>query len=71
MFEQAELDIPCPHCDQKIQKTVGWLQNHDAITCPACSGTFRFSADELERGLKQAEKLLGELGAFAGRIGKR
>lgn len=70
MFEHATLDIPCPHCAQKIEKTVGWLKNHDMLTCPSCSGSFGIRADELSRGLKQAEKLIGNFGAYARRLCK-
>jgi peptide subunit release factor 1 (eRF1) len=71
MFERAELDIACPQCGQKFKKTVGWLQQNDACACPGCGVEIRFETDELSRGIKGAEKAIGDLAATVKRLNRR
>ena len=35
-IRQTEVDLLCPHCGQKLRKTLGWLYDHDSFVCVPC-----------------------------------
>lgn len=60
-FSNAEIDVPCPKCGTKIRRSIDFLTSHKGMDCPSCKATIRLDADELRRGIKDADSKLDEL----------
>jgi hypothetical protein len=39
-LNDAEIDIPCPHCNQEFAETLGWLRANPTLVCRKCGGSF-------------------------------
>ena len=59
MFENANLDLPCPGCGTKHQRTVAWLKAHTEIPCD-CGATITVDSSKLHDGMKGVEKALSQ-----------
>jgi hypothetical protein len=69
MFDNAELEIPCPQCGEKIKKTVGGIKDEPKFRCPinGCDGWI--DAGEFVRGLNESGDELDDFGKnFGGTI---
>lgn len=64
------IDIPCPHCGQKLRQTIGQLKTKSSLTCKACKGTFDLDATDLRRKVAGVEKQLADFARKLGRLGK-
>lgn len=71
MFDDAKIDLPCPHCGKKTAKTVRWLKSHSEMACHACGELFQLDTKELKSGLSAAEKKVADLKRQLSRLGKR
>jgi DNA-directed RNA polymerase subunit RPC12/RpoP len=69
-FDEHALDIPCPHCGNKIQEKIGRLKTDPEITCPACAMSFTIDATEFRSGVAEAEKSLSSFLTGIGRMFK-
>jgi DNA-directed RNA polymerase subunit RPC12/RpoP len=59
LFDQQELEIPCPHCRARFKITVGALKQ-PGVQCPLCSASFETSQfrqqlDKVEQSLKELQ----------------
>ena len=57
-FDDQTLDIPCPDCGKKAEKSVGWLKANKKFTCSGCGQTIDLQSDQFRRELAKAEKAL-------------
>lgn len=67
VFDDQTIDIPCPNCGAKAKKSVAWIRRHDEITCAGCGAAITLKADELIRGLDEAQRALDRAMAQIGR----
>jgi DNA-directed RNA polymerase subunit RPC12/RpoP len=58
LFDQQELEIPCPHCRTRVKKTVRELKQ-PGVRCPLCGAAFDTS--QFKQQLDQVEQSLKEL----------
>jgi DNA-directed RNA polymerase subunit RPC12/RpoP len=58
LFDQQELEIPCPHCRTRVKKTVRELKE-PGIKCPLCGAAFDTS--QLQQQLDKVEQSLQQL----------
>jgi len=58
LFDQQELEIPCPHCRTRFKKTVGELKQ-PGVKCPLCEADFETS--QLKQQLDKVEQSLNDL----------
>lgn len=72
------IEIPCPHCAQKISKTVIQLKTLDHLTCPRCSSVIHLDKAHMRREIAKlqsavdtlVDKTTAELRRALGRLGK-
>ena len=57
---RKSLDLTCPECSHKFSKTIGSINLEMLFLCPGC-GNVMFDADDLIRGLKDAENAVDKL----------
>lgn len=61
MFDKEKVDIPCPECKRVSKMTIKEVKRNPSYACPGCQKTITLDADELTRGIKDAEKKLRKL----------
>ena len=63
LFEDHELEIPCPGCGHKTKQTIAWVKTHTEYVCSGvgCGQTVTLNRDELLRGLKVVQKSLDDI----------
>ncbi len=71
MFDKRALDIPCPQCGHKTQKSVAWLRDNSDFTCVGCGRDIHLEADQFRSGIKRAESQIAAMLRNLGKIGKR
>ena len=70
LFDNSDIEIPCPHCGKKTKKRIGSVQNDKTFTCPSCRKTSTLDASGLRKGLKSAQNSIDDLKRTLGKIGK-
>lgn len=70
MFDTQNLNIPCPQCGQKVEKSVGWIKANDSYVCPGCSGLVSLDKQGLIAGLNSADKALDAFRKSIRKLGK-
>lgn len=70
LFDNLDIDIPCPHCGEKTKKRVGSAKNDTAFTCSSCGKVSTVDAGQLREGVKSAEKSLSDLKRAIAKLGK-
>ena len=63
------LGIPCPHCSEKVEETIGRLKTDPKLTC-ACGATIQVDAKDLRSGIEQIERSLEQLRRTIRNFGK-
>lgn len=56
MFDNAEIEIPCPKCSVKAKKTIAWVKANDSLTCSGCDETIHVDKSGLIDGLQQVDR---------------
>ncbi|WP_152539987.1 hypothetical protein [Afipia sp. P52-10] len=65
LFDDASVEIPCPGCGHKHEKTLGWLKDVKEFTCDGCGAMVAVENAELRASLDGLDKAWGDvLGAF-------
>lgn len=54
--DHAELQIPCPQCGQKTNRTIGSLKAKPEVTCTACGHVRVIETADFEERLRAAQK---------------
>jgi len=52
--ESATIDIPCPKCQHKTTKSIGWLKANSQFTCE-CGVVVVLQHEELLEGLAEID----------------
>lgn len=60
LFENAEVEIPCPNCGHKTAQKVGWLKHNTQFTCGGCGRAIEVDSRKLHAGLDSAAKSIDE-----------
>jgi len=55
--DDATVQITCPACCKKIEKTVGWLKSNEQVICD-CGSRINVDANKVIAGLEKVERLL-------------
>ncbi len=71
ILDAATVAISCPGCRHKTEKTLGWLQANNEMTCPRCDFVFGLADDELQTRIAGADKILGSLHRKIRSFGKK
>ena len=63
MFDEIEIDIPCPNCDNKLKTTVKKLRTNPVLHCKHCGDDIKINADtsKFDRETQKVEKSLKKL----------
>lgn len=61
IFDDATLDIPCPHCGKEMTERIGRLNQNPTLTCSACGNLIEIKADELRSATDALQKQLDGL----------
>ncbi len=57
-IDDQYLELECPKCGHKFEKTLGWLDRNRKFKCPTnCGGTFEYSGSEISDIRKRLEQL--------------
>lgn len=56
MFEEMELDVPCPHCGKTSKQRVSGTRKKK-VTCPKCRKTFDTDARDVK---KKGDKVIDD-----------
>jgi transposase-like protein len=70
LFDNSDIEIPCPHCGKKTKKRIGSVQNSKTFACPSCGKTSTLDASGLGKGLQSAQKQIDDLKRALGKFGK-
>lgn len=70
LLDKESIDLPCPHCRNKVSQTIGQLKLNPKLTCRACHKDFTVNANELRAAVNKVEKELANLQRTLGRFGK-
>ena len=54
-LDDQTIDISCPHCGKKHQKSLGWLKTNDHIACD-CGVRLDFEKTQFTAGMGEVEK---------------
>ena len=57
-----EADIPCPHCHKRIAVQFEHIVPGNALACPNCGATIRFSGQDLNRLQETIAQLTRDVG---------
>ncbi len=60
-FDDATLNIPCPHCGKETKKTIGWLKRNQEMPCSACRETFGLDTKELRTEIDRVDRAVRDL----------
>lgn len=70
-LDSQSIDIPCPHCGNKLSETIGKLNSKQKLRCRHCGSEFDADASrEVAAAIRQVEKALADLQRTLGRLGK-
>ena len=61
LFDDAEVDVPCPECGKENQRTLRSLRAEEKFNCVGCGVLIAPDARDLDQGLGSAEKALEDL----------
>ncbi len=72
MFDEIEIDIPCPNCDNKLRMTVKKLRTNPILHCKYCSNDIKINTDtsKFDRETQKVEKSLKKLKQTLKKFGK-
>lgn len=72
MFDEIEIDIPCPNCDNKLRTTVKKLRTNPILYCKHCSNDIKINTDtsKFDRETQKIEKSLKKLKQTLKKFGK-
>jgi hypothetical protein len=69
-FSTLGADLPyhfrCPLCGEEFQKTVGWFESNNDLSCPNCKERISFDANPIRSAL---ESLRGSAGVLWRSVG--
>lgn len=68
-FDDAEVEFPCPKCDQKEKQTVGWLRERAETFCVGCGAPVRLDKD-FSSGLSEIDHAMEHLRRAFRKLGK-
>ncbi|TIV38923.1 MAG: hypothetical protein E5V91_12305 [Mesorhizobium sp.] len=71
MFDNAEIEIPCPKCRHKTSKTIAWIKAHSDFVCAGCGVTIALEKKKLLAGLDDVDKSLAKFRKTLSGLGKR
>ncbi len=60
----SEINLTCPHCGQKVKKSLAWIKENPVFACPLGCG-FTFEAVEFLASLEEAHQKFAEATAKA------
>lgn len=69
-LDSQRIEIPCPHCGQKLSETIAKLKTNPKLTCKRCHGAVDIDATDLRRKITQVEKTLADFARKLSRLGK-
>lgn len=72
MFDEIEIDIPCPNCNNKLKSTVKKLRTNPILHCRHCGNDIKINADtsKFDRETQKVEKSLKKLKQTLKKFGK-
>ncbi len=72
MFDEIEIDIPCPSCNSKLKTTVEKLRTNPILHCNHCGDDIKINADisKFDRETQKVEKSLNNLKKTLKKFGK-
>lgn len=72
MFDEIEIDIPCPNCNKKLKTTVKNLRTNPILHCKHCGDDIKINADtsKFDRETQKVEKSLKKLKKTLKKFGK-
>lgn len=65
--DRVEISPACPHCGKQTTTTIGQARANPQWTCEACGGLVEFDLQQLDEGLRAADKALANFRKGLGR----
>ncbi len=59
-LDSLSIEIPCPHCGQKVKKTLAWAKANPQFSC-RCGHAVQIDGKVLKQQLDLADKALRNL----------
>jgi endogenous inhibitor of DNA gyrase (YacG/DUF329 family) len=70
VFDNSDIEIPCPHCGKKTKQRIGRVKHDKNFTCPGCGKVSALDASGLRDGLKGAQRSLDDFARSLRKLGK-
>jgi hypothetical protein len=61
LIANREIDVRCPHCEATNVRALGWLRDHDEMTCSACDELIILGTAELREVIRTTSRQLRDL----------
>lgn len=61
LFDDADIDVPCPGCGHENRKTMRWLRDNTQMTCGGCGQPVILENQQLRRDMDDLDQSFGEL----------
>lgn len=68
-FDKSEIPIKCANCSHVTPQKVSWIKTNSEFVCSNCGTTIRLQAEELLRGLDDAEGLINKFKSDISKMG--
>ena len=65
-LDSLGVDIPCPHCKQQFEVTLGQIQRSETVVCPKCRKSIKLKTEgddlkKVERAMKGLKNSLKDI----------
>lgn len=71
IFDDAEIEIPCPKCGYKTKQTIGRLRDQAQFECVGCGTTIKPSTRQFDSALNKVDQSIDDLRRQLATLGKR
>ena len=61
LIDTRELEVPCPHCQTKNVKTIGWLRERQEMTCSECDELIVLGTAQIRSQIRDTARQLRDL----------
>ena len=70
LFDNSDIEIPCPHCGKKSKQRLGGLNHNQDFTCPHCRQVSTLDTKGFDKGQKAINDSLDDFARAISKLGK-
>lgn len=71
LFDDVEIEIPCPDCGTLTHKTIGWIKSIGKYACLGCGRGIVLDPSDLIDSLKEVDDAIGDLSDTIDRLNEQ